>query len=87
MALGLRRHARGGELAQLLVDEREEFVRGTAVASRRGIEKANEIGHEGRVYRRVAAGSSENEDESAPSALIGGHARINVGRNTVTSPE
>ena len=39
------------------------------------------------MYRRVAAGSSENEDESAPSALIGGHARINVGRNTVTSPD
>ena len=47
----LRRHPRGGELPQLLINEREEFGRGTAVARGRGVEDPGHLGHDRRVYR------------------------------------
>ena len=46
---------RGGQLAQLVVDEREQVGGGPAVAGRGGVEEAGDVGHVARVYRiRVA---------------------------------
>jgi hypothetical protein len=36
-------HSRGGELAQLVVDEREQVSGGPAISGRRGIEKTGHI--------------------------------------------
>jgi hypothetical protein len=47
MAGHLRVHPRGGELAKLGVDEREQFNRSLAVTGLGGIEKAGYIGHDG----------------------------------------
>ena len=41
----LRGHACGGELAQLVVDEREQVGRGLAVTGRGGVEQAGDVGH------------------------------------------
>ena len=43
---GFGRHARGGELPQLVVDEREQLGGGLAVAGLGGLEKSGQIGHE-----------------------------------------
>ena len=38
-------HACGGELAQLVVDERQEFGRGLRVAGRSGGQELGDVGH------------------------------------------
>ena len=40
-------HARGGELAQLVVDERQQLGGGLAVARLGGVEEASHVGHGG----------------------------------------
>jgi hypothetical protein len=50
----------GGDRSQLVVDEREQVGRGPPVTRRGGFVKASHVGHEGRVYRPAASGSSEN---------------------------
>lgn len=45
----LRRHPRSGELPQLLINEREEFGGGAAVARRTGVENLCHFRHERRV--------------------------------------
>src|SRR5262249_39661131 len=42
---GLGRHSRGGELPQLVVDEREHVGRSLAVPGGRGVEEASHLGH------------------------------------------
>ena len=42
-------HPRGGELPQLVVDERQQVGRRLAVAGRGGVEEAGHIGHNSRV--------------------------------------
>lgn len=77
-------HACGREFPQLVVHERKEIGGGLAITRRGGIEEAGHVGHEGRVYRKVAAGSSanelypreaagswENSSESAPPQSVG----------------
>ncbi len=39
------RHARGGELPQLIVDERQQLGRGLAVAGLGGIQELRDLGH------------------------------------------
>src|SRR5579872_2493901 len=45
LARGLRGHPHGGELSQLVVDEREQVSGGVAVTAVRSFEKAEHIGH------------------------------------------
>ena len=50
---GLGGHARGGELPQLVVDEREQVGGGLAVTGRGGVEEASHIGHSAECNRYV----------------------------------
>ena len=65
MTRGFLLHPCGGEFPQLVVDEREQIGGGPAVAGRSSIEQTGDIGHDGRVYRPVAAESHENEGDRA----------------------
>jgi len=51
LAGGFGRHPCDGELAQLVVHERQQVGGGPAVASRGSIEEAGHLGHDGRVYQ------------------------------------
>jgi hypothetical protein len=51
----LRGDARGGELAQFLVDEREQVGGSVAIAGRGGIENAGHVGHNDRAYQLMRA--------------------------------
>ena len=46
----LGRQPGGGELPQLVVDEREQLGRGLRVAGRGRVEESGDVGHVGRVY-------------------------------------
>ena len=48
---GFGGQARGGELPQLVVHERQQVGSSLAVATRGGIEEAGHIGHDRRVYQ------------------------------------
>jgi hypothetical protein len=67
VAGGFGGHARGGELAHLVVHERQQVGRGPAVAGRGSIEETGHIRHHGRVYQRLAAETRENEGDRALS--------------------
>src|SRR5262249_11668411 len=54
---GFGGHARGGELPQFVVDEREQLGGGLAVTGRGGFQEAGHVGHEGRGYRLGGAAS------------------------------
>jgi hypothetical protein len=75
LAGGFGGHACGGELPQLVVDERQE-VGGLSVAGRGSIKEAGHIGHGARVYQLLAAEAQENEGELALPPL-GGYQQLN----------
>jgi hypothetical protein len=52
-------HPLGGELAQLIVDEREKVGGGLAVTGRGRIEEPGYIGHSAECNRAVAAGNAK----------------------------
>jgi hypothetical protein len=55
LAGSLLGHPRGGELAQLVVDEREQFLRGAGVALVDGVQDPRDVGHDGK-HTRAAVG-------------------------------
>ena len=80
VAGGFGGHARGGELPQLVVDEREQVGGGLAVAGRGGVEEAGHVGHAAECNRGVAAGNSKAVGKSpvvspdgyvAPAVFLG----------------
>jgi hypothetical protein len=79
LAGGFGRHPRGGELAQLVVHERQQVGLGPAVAGRGRIEAAGHIGHDGRVYQLLAAEPQETEGD-----LVIGHSRHGAATNSST---
>ena len=53
---GLVGHPRGGELAQLVVDEREQVGGGLAVTGRRGVQESRHVGHSANVTSTAGSG-------------------------------
>jgi len=64
-------HARGGELAQLVVDERKQVGRRLAIAGRGGVKKMRHIGH-GAEYIR-----SRRRERGNPPRNVGAGCRQN----------
>jgi hypothetical protein len=60
MAAGLSGNPRSGKLPQFVVDERQQFRRGSAVACRGGVKQLCHIGHNHIAYQPLAAGPKEN---------------------------
>ena len=76
-------HARGGELAQLLVHEREQVGGGLAVAARRGIQKTAHVGHSAK-YTRCGRREHWNPGAELPSDRYG--RRQQLPRYSLNSP-
>jgi hypothetical protein len=67
VAGGFGRHARGGELLQFVLDEREQ-LRGTLTASfRNGFDRTSDIRHFQRVYKSQDRPSRDEEDATLRS--------------------
>ena len=56
VAGGLGGHPRGGELPQLVVDEREQLGGGLAVTGRRGVQESRHVGHSASVTPTAGSG-------------------------------
>jgi len=58
-------HARGGELPQSVVHERQQVGHDPAVTGRGSIKEARHLGHDGRAYQLMAPQPPENEGDRA----------------------
>jgi hypothetical protein len=97
LAGGFGRHPCGGELAQLVVHERQQIGRGPAVAGCGSIEEAGHIGHDGRIYqlfggvttkkRRRSGTPATGQLPTAQRCLIPGRAKyIHIGTHGFRCP-
>ena len=64
-------HARGGELPQLVVDEREQVGGGLAVAGRGGVQEAGHVGHSAECNRCGRRGRRKTSRGTAICPLTG----------------
>ena len=78
---GLAGHARGGELAQLVVDEREQVGGGLAVTGRRGVQESRHVGHSASVTD--VGGASEGKPAAEPPSVLSPDAYVPEGGRTL----